>query len=227
MTQAGQPAAVELALCGSNLTGDVPFSCALRCRGAVTAAQSPAVGRGDLASLVARLCTEAGLQPAAVNGIRIDVGPGSYTGLRVAVTFVRFLQRFGAVQVQALDSLALLVARARPDVGTPVQALLDARRGRMHTQRFLRAADGAWHATGPAQAIPLANVLADTRSGDLVVMPAALAAQLGGEFLARGASVQAEAALTASELFAEGLPFFAAGTAELEPRYLMGSYVED
>ena len=35
------------------------------------------------------------------------------------------------------------------------------------------------------------------------------------------------AGIVATELLAPGLPFAAAGFADLEPRYLMGSYAED
>jgi len=214
-----------LALSGSNLTGDAPFSAALRVGDALHAAASPPGGRGDLAGLVAGLCATAGLTPADVRTVRVDVGPGSYTGLRVALTFVRFLQRFGAVDVQAIDSLALLAARARAPADRRVHAVLDARRERVHWQAFDVGPRGVAVAA-PAAALPLAEAVARVGCG-LVVAPAALPAALQAAFAAAGAELALHTRVVAAEMFAAPLPFAPAAIADLEPRYLMGSYVED
>lgn len=221
---------VVLAVSGSNLTGDAPFSAALAtAAGAVHAAASPPGARGDLARLVAEVCATAGVAPAAIAALRVDVGPGSYTGLRVALTFARFLQRFGGVAVHAVDSLALLAARAPGDASGPprrVHALLDARRERVHLQSFDLGAAGVV-ARGPAAAVPLAAALAACAPGELVVAPAALPTALAAAFAAHGAVVHAAAGIVAAELLAPTLPFAPADFAALEPRYLMGSYAED
>jgi tRNA threonylcarbamoyladenosine biosynthesis protein TsaB len=220
-------APVALAVCGSNLTGDVPFSCALRLPDRVVAARSAPGQRGDLAALVQQLCAHAGIAPDAIAEVRTDVGPGSYTGLRVAVTFVRVLQQFGGASVQAVDSLALLAARAaRGNAATMrVRALLDARRDRVHVQAFALA-NGTVRPAARAAAVPLAQVLAELAPGDLVVVPEALPAPLLDALAAAGASLRRERELLAAELFALGLPFAPATAAELEPRYLMASYAE-
>lgn len=218
-------APVELALCGSNVTGDVPFSCALRLPHGIVAAQSAAGARGDLVQLIADLCAKNGVTPEQVASIRVDVGPGSYTGLRVVVTFVRFLQRFGGVSVQAIDSLALLAARAAGQAPTGrIVAVLDARRNRVHRQAFT-VQDGIV-ACAPAAAMPLADVLADLRSDDLVLVPESLPEALRAPLVSR-ATVRTERALVAAEMWTPGLPFAAASAADLEPRYLMASYAED
>ena len=219
-------AGVELALSGGNLTGDVPFSCALRLPGGIVGARSAPGARGDLARLVDDLVRAHGLTPEQIGAVRLDVGPGSYTGLRVAVTFVRFLQRFGGVAVQAVDSLALLAARAAmsPPTGRVV-AVLDARRERMHRQAFT-VRPGAVVATAGPAALPLADVLADLRPDDLVVVPANLPPVLR-EPLAARANVFEVRDLVAAEMWTPGLPFVAASAADLEPRYLMASYAED
>jgi tRNA threonylcarbamoyladenosine biosynthesis protein TsaB len=220
-----------LALSGSNLTGDAPYSVALAVAGRVHALASPAGGRGDLAGLVAAACAEAGLAAADVRRVRVDVGPGSYTGLRVALTFVRCLQRFGGVAVEAVDSLALLAARAAVPAAAAaaprrVHAVLDARRERVHAQAF-EVGPASVRALAPAAAVSAAVAAAAVGAGDLVVVPAALPAALRAAFADRGAEVRDVAGLVARELLAPGLPFSPAGFADLEPRYLMGSYAED
>lgn len=218
----GAPA---LALSGSNVTGDVAYSCALAAHGSVFATATTD-GRGDLAALVARLCSDAGVAPAAIGELRVDVGPGSYTGLRVAATFVRFLQRFGGLPVLAVDSLALLAARVPAAAGPlPVLALLDARRQRVHTQRFV-VAPGRIEPTGPPAAVPLEQAVAGLAAGCVVAAPATLPPALAAPLRAAGAVLRAEIRVTAAELFAPGLPLLPASAADLEPRYLMGSYAE-
>jgi len=158
--------------------------------------------------------------------VRVDVGPGSYTGLRVAVTFVRCLQQFGNVSVLALDSLALLAARGAGAGAPRVHALLDARRQRVHLQGF-DVGGGIVRATGPAAALPLDQALARLHRGDVVMVPAALPAAILEPLQAAGLRVQAATAIVAAEMFAAGLPFAAAAASDLEPRYLMGSYAEE
>ncbi|MBL8734105.1 MAG: tRNA (adenosine(37)-N6)-threonylcarbamoyltransferase complex dimerization subunit type 1 TsaB [Planctomycetes bacterium] len=216
---------VELAICGSNVTGDISFSCALRCGGVVDERRSPPGGRGDLAGLVDELCRAHGVRPAALTALRLDVGPGSYTGLRVAVTFVRFLQRFGELPVLAVDSLAVLAARAPAGAGR-VHAVLDARRGRFHHGVFARDGERTL-ALGESAARPLPELLATLAAGDRAVLPAALAPTLTPALQQRGATVLLASAVAAAELFAAGLPFAPATAADLEPRYLMASYAEE
>jgi tRNA threonylcarbamoyladenosine biosynthesis protein TsaB len=219
---------VELALCGSNLAGDLPFSCALRWPdGRRESAMSPPTARGDLIGLVAALCERHGVAPAAVQRLRLDLGPGSYTGLRVAVTFVRHLLQFGGAKAIVVDSLALLAARARATVAGRHVALLDARRGRLHCGVFTRDAGGAWQAAVPASAILQPSLDTLLQAGDHVVLPVALRPQLQPLLDARALAVTEVAAVRAEELFAADLPFASVAAADLLPRYLMASYAED
>ena len=173
---------VRLAVSGSNLTGDVPFSAALSLAAGShsagsTAAEiyvvrSPAGERGDLTRLCQTLCEQHGLTPAQIDEVFVDVGPGSYTGLRVAVTFVRFLQSFGSVPVQAVDSLALLAHHACGEAadGVRVRPLLDARRGRYHTARFAYKG-GKLVELEAAHASNTEQVLASLEPGERAVDP--------------------------------------------------------
>lgn len=218
--------APALAVCGSNLGGDVPFSVALRLAdGTVHGQQAPVGVRTELPALVGALCARVGIDPAALRELRLDTGPGSYTGLRVAVTFVRFLQHFGPVRVLGVDSLALLAARARG--ASRVRPLLDARRERFHTALYASGPTGApLVAVEPGAAVPFTEVLARLQPGDRCVLPAAVEALHGATLQARGAELVVARAIAADELFAADLPWFVADAAALEPRYLMGSYAE-
>jgi tRNA threonylcarbamoyl adenosine modification protein YeaZ len=212
-----------LALCGSNLAGDVAFSVALRTGGGDFTARSPIGGRGDLAAMVAEVCGAAGMAPSGLTELRLDVGPGSYTGLRVAITFARFLQRFGHLPVFGLDSLALLANRSRG--AARIRPLLDARRERWHTALFATVADELVELERAA-AVPFAELLAAVQEGDVCVLPAATAPAVGEALAGRGATLVAVREVVAAEMWSEGLPWFAARSEDLLPRYLMPSYAE-
>ncbi|MEO6596651.1 MAG: tRNA (adenosine(37)-N6)-threonylcarbamoyltransferase complex dimerization subunit type 1 TsaB [Planctomycetota bacterium] len=213
---------------GSNVSGDVPFSCALRLPTGLVEARSPAGSRGDLAALVAGLCAAHGVKAEQVAEIRLDLGPGSYTGLRVAVTFVRFLQRFGSVSVLAVDSLALMasVAAGHAATGQRLRPLLDARRGRYHSALW-KQERGRLTCLAEARALPLAEVLADTAGGDLVVVPAVVHTQVGEDLRALGGQLHVVSGIAAADLFAANLLLLECPPEALEPRYLMRSYAED
>jgi len=77
----------------------------------------------------------AGARVADVDAFAVSIGPGSFTGLRVGIATVKGLA-FGTGQlVAAVSSLAAL-ARAAPESGDPVVALLDARRDEFYAASF-------------------------------------------------------------------------------------------
>lgn len=215
-----------LALSGSNLAGNTPFSCALRTpAGLFVACSAPGV-RGDLAVLAADLCSAHGVQPAQLRELRLDLGPGSYTGLRVAVTFVRFLQQFGEVPVLACDSLLLLAAAHLPAPAPyRLRPVLDARRERFHVASVVHDKAGLRHEAEPA-AISLEALLASLRPGDHILTSAAVGAQIETAAKAAGACIETITKADAADLFASHLQLVPCSSAQLEPRYLMGSYAE-
>lgn len=96
-------------------------------------------GRGLLPAVQA-LLAEAGLAPLDLTAIAADVGPGSFTGVRVGVTAANALAwalRIPALGVLSLDALA---RAAPPDA--EVLALRDAGRGTVYAALYGPARDG-------------------------------------------------------------------------------------
>src|SRR5690606_37911065 len=94
----------------------------------------------------------AGATREDVSEVRVDRGPGSYTGLRMAIAFARVLAAFGAVQLRAATSLELIALaawRGGIDAHRAVRPVLDARRGRAHTARIERREGRGVLATAP------------------------------------------------------------------------------
>jgi tRNA threonylcarbamoyladenosine biosynthesis protein TsaB len=102
-----------------------------------------------IGGMVRDVMAEAGGGFDGLDRIGVTVGPGSFTGLRVGLAFT---QGLGAaldrpvVGISTLDGLA----GSLTEDGSPVAALIDARRGQVYAKLFV---DGV--ATGPDEALTL------------------------------------------------------------------------
>jgi tRNA threonylcarbamoyladenosine biosynthesis protein TsaB len=102
----------------------------------------------ELMPALAAVTGEAGLDFAALDLIAVGRGPGSFTGVRIALATARALGQAHGVSVAGVGSLAALAAGARTEAGeAPVLALIDARRGELFA---------ALHAGGEARWAPFA-----------------------------------------------------------------------
>ncbi len=111
--------------------------------GLVIAHESLAMARGHaeaLMPLVDRV-VEAGGGFAAIDRIAVTVGPGSFTGLRVAISAARAFALALERPCVGISTLAALAApHMDPADGQPVAAVIDARHGHVYFQLF--AANG-------------------------------------------------------------------------------------
>jgi tRNA threonylcarbamoyladenosine biosynthesis protein TsaB len=116
-----------LALDASTYTGSV----ALFDRGALLGERSAPM-RGEteerLMPAVTQLLAEANVAPRALEHIVCGAGPGSFTSLRIAASIAKGLAFAGEARLEAVSSLALLVADPSLGPGRYV-ATLDAMRG--------------------------------------------------------------------------------------------------
>jgi tRNA threonylcarbamoyladenosine biosynthesis protein TsaB len=88
-----------------------------------------------LMPMVAEVMTEAGLDFAALDLIAATVGPGSFTGVRIAIAAARGLALVTPAKLYGTDSLTVMarLARATEAVGgAPFAATVDARRGMLY-----------------------------------------------------------------------------------------------
>ena len=161
-------------------------SCALWRDGVVTERLCPA-GRSHsetLLPLVRELLDEAGVKVGQLDAIAFGVGPGAFTGLRVACGAAQGLAVAANLPLVPVTSLEALAAQADAE---QVLALLDARMGEVYSGRFERGAGGY-------------RLLGEIRvsAPDDVILPE------GGEWLACGNALAAYPAL-AERLTAAGL----------------------
>jgi tRNA threonylcarbamoyladenosine biosynthesis protein TsaB len=99
-----------------------------------------------LPQAVARLLDHAELRASELGGIAVGIGPGSFTGLRIGLSYAKglaFASGAKIIGVPSLDALAagaLDAPAARP--GLQVCAVLDARKGEVYAALYEIVADG-------------------------------------------------------------------------------------
>mgnify|MGYP000799662314 CR=1 FL=1 len=85
--------------------------------------------------LTAELLEQNGLAPADVDVFAADIGPGSFTGVRIGVCAINAMAAACGKPVVAVSSLAAL-REGLPEENGPVCALLDARNGNAYAARY-------------------------------------------------------------------------------------------
>lgn len=198
--------------------------------GAIVAHAAPAArGGADTAQLVARAVADLGATPADLRSIGIDRGPGSYTGLRVALTFARTIGAFRGVALRTCTSMELLALRAwRAGEVARTRAItivLDARREHFHVARCAWRADRVVLESFPV-ALRVERALATLDGASDVVAAASLHPILAGRIAKTGAALHAVPELDATLLFDPALELADVVPEAVEPLYLLASYAE-
>ena len=126
-----------------------------------------------LPAAVDALLKSAGLSPKGLAGIAIGTGPGSFTGLRVGLSYAKGLKLAtgcALVGIGSLDSLAVAaLSEASASPGQLICAVLDARKGEVYTALYQSTSNGL-----------------EKLSEDLVVTLDNVASRLGSDVLLVG-----------------------------------------
>jgi len=159
-----------------------------------------------LPQAVAQLLDHAELRASDLSGIAVGIGPGSFTGLRIGLSYAKGLafasgaKIIGVASLDALAAAALDAPAARP--GLQVCALLDARKGEVYAALYEIVADGLEKISQDV-VMPLVRVTSPLRQNAI----------LAGDYTANDAAAFAEK---------QGLEVTVLGPAALESR---GRYV--
>ena len=94
-----------------------------------------------LMAAVDRVLADARWTPRALGGLAVAVGPGSFTGLRIAVSTVKGLAVALGLPIAAVPTLDAMAA-ALPWAALPICPVLDARKGEVYASLY-RWQDGA------------------------------------------------------------------------------------
>lgn len=113
----------------------------------------------ELMPTIRDLTLAQGWQPRQIEQVYLSIGPGSFTGLRIAVMVARSLSQAIGCMVVAVPTLDVLAQNA-PAEALHLGVILDAKRGQIFAARYHRnetaaAGAGAWQCmTGPILTSP-------------------------------------------------------------------------
>jgi tRNA threonylcarbamoyladenosine biosynthesis protein TsaB len=185
-------------------------SCALWQDGRLTERRCPA-GRSHsetLLPLIRELLSEAGLGIRQLDAIAFGVGPGAFTGLRVACGVAQGLAAAGNIPLLPVTSLETMAAMTGAE---QVLALLDARMGEVYAGAYRREENG-YVLQGEIRVAAPQDVLIPETAGWLACGNAVAAYPLMAQRLATaGLAVQADILPLASALATVAAPRIARG----------------
>lgn len=159
---------VTLAIDTSHLAGSV----SLARDGAVLGTErfeTPASHLVALGRAAEALLAAAALSARDVDRVAVVVGPGSFTGLRIGLSYAKGLHAAVGADVVPIDSLRLLALPLLAQYER-VCAMIDARRGEVYAAVFVRRAGGDGPPQGEVALAPRAQA-PDALLGSLEVAP--------------------------------------------------------
>ncbi|MBV8053897.1 MAG: tRNA (adenosine(37)-N6)-threonylcarbamoyltransferase complex dimerization subunit type 1 TsaB [Deltaproteobacteria bacterium] len=124
----------------------------------------------ELPSIVDEVLETAGACLNDLTAIAVAIGPGSFTGLRVGLSYAKGIaaaRKISIVGVSSLDALVLCVGSGLPE-GASVYPVIDARKGEVYTGLY-RFIAGALEKTSGDLVISLAHLIAGLADGAVFV----------------------------------------------------------
>jgi tRNA threonylcarbamoyladenosine biosynthesis protein TsaB len=126
----------------------------------------------DLPAAAVELMSAAGIDASDLGAIAVGIGPGSFTGLRIGLSYAKgiaFATGCGLAGVGSLDALAMDALEAvAPPEGTVICPMVDARKGEVYTSLYGAVADGLEKVAQDA-VMPLAQLVAQLDKGAILV----------------------------------------------------------
>lgn len=181
-----------------------------------------------LAPALAALLEQIGWQPGDVQLVAVTIGPGSFTGLRIAVTTAKMFAYAVGAEVLGVSTLEVIAAQIPGSEGTLIETVLDAQRGELFAARFRREADGV-ECLREVEIVPRADWLAGLEPDTVVAGPVlARLGDLPASVTAADCTCWEPRAAIVAQL---ALAHYLAGQREdpyaLVPRYYRRSYAEE
>lgn len=101
-----------------------------------------------LVSEVRKLLDQLEIAPHQIAGIGVSRGPGSFTGLRIGITFAKTFGYVTGAPVHGIDTFAA-IALSCPTEISETYVISNAQRGDLFVGRYVRNSTGEWQQTVP------------------------------------------------------------------------------
>ncbi|MFW6000976.1 MAG: tRNA (adenosine(37)-N6)-threonylcarbamoyltransferase complex dimerization subunit type 1 TsaB [Halanaerobium sp.] len=82
-----------------------------------------------LIPLIKEILALLNINPEDLDGVAVGIGPGSFTGVRIAITAAKMMGRINSIPVKGISTLEIMAAGVRAEYILP---LIDARRNRIY-----------------------------------------------------------------------------------------------
>jgi tRNA threonylcarbamoyladenosine biosynthesis protein TsaB len=119
----------------------------------------------ELMPTVSRLCQQAGWRADEIQQIYVSTGPGSFTGLRIALSVARAISQATGCKLLGIQTLDVLACNAPAEVDNLV-VMLDAKRGQVFAAHYGKApasvgsaSAGAPHVAGARRQVHAATLI--------------------------------------------------------------------
>jgi tRNA threonylcarbamoyladenosine biosynthesis protein TsaB len=140
--------------------------------GRVLAETSETGGRGTNAfGMIEKILADAKITRAEIECLAVGLGPGSYTGIRVALSIAQGWQLATGVKLLGIGSAECLAAQAQAQkTFGRVNVVIDAQRGEFYLATFDISADDLKE-IAPLKIVATAEVGSRARAGEILIGP--------------------------------------------------------
>jgi len=164
---------LALAVETSSLTGSAALAIGQRII-ASRRLSGPLRHNAELFEAVFGLLDAAGRAPSRIQHVYISAGPGSFTGLRIAVTMAKMMSLACSARIVAVDSLDVVAANVIgadrfSDAASRIAVLVDARRGYFYAAVYEKRGASTSHEKNAAEGTVLPSAGWGKTAGNLVV----------------------------------------------------------
>ena len=122
-------------------------------------------------ALIESALRQAGLEREAIECIAIGIGPGSYAGIRVAISLAQGWQLATGVKLLGISSVECIAAQAAADgMSGKLNVVIDAQRNEFYLTSY-EASNGVAKETSPLKLATMAEVQEREGAGELLIGP--------------------------------------------------------